>query len=363
MIFIALIIVLALGVWLFTNQKQFGKLPSGARMERIKKSPNYKDGQFKNLNKTPQLAENTSLPKALWKFMFDKTQNATPKKPFNFVKTELNKIPASDDVFIWFGHSSYYIQTDEKKILVDPVFSGAASPIKSTTKAYNGTDLYTTADFPEIDYLIITHDHWDHLDYETVKKLQPQVKMVVTGLGTGAHLEHWGYPESKIVELDWFENKKFDDQFTFNGEPARHFSGRGLKRDQSLWMSFVLQTPSKTIYIGGDSGYDSHFKKIGEKYQGIDYAILENGQYNEDWRYIHMLPGEQDQAMNDLQAKNLIPVHNSKFKLSRHSWKEPMEKIIANKKGPYTLLIPRIGELVHLSSENQLTNNWWNDLE
>lgn len=363
MTLIILIILLAVGVWAFMQQDQFGKLPTGKRLERIQKSPNYKDGQFKNLNPTPQLSENSSLPKALWKFVFDKVENGTPKKPFHFVKTEINKIPSNEDVFIWFGHSSYYIQTDGKKILVDPVFSGAASPVKSTTRAYAGSDLYTTDDFPEIDYLVITHDHWDHLDYETVKKLQPKVKIVVTGLGTGAHLEYWGLPESKIVELDWFEKKDFNNQFVFNAEPARHFSGRGFKRDQSLWMSFVVQTPTKTIYIGGDSGYDTHFKKIGDKYKGIDYAILENGQYNEDWRYIHMLPGEQDIAMLDLQAKNLIPVHNSKFKLSKHSWKEPMEKVVENKKGNYGLLMPQIGEKLSLSTDTKTSNLWWKTLE
>ncbi len=365
MLITLLIIIAALvvGTMMFMKQEQFGALPTGERLEKIKKSPHYKEGKFVNLSPTPQLSEDTSMPKVLFRFLFGKSVNTQPKKSFQFVKTEIKDLDPSENVYIWFGHSSYYIQMDGKKILVDPVFSGSASPVSFTTKAFPGSDLYTPEDFPEIDYLVITHDHWDHLDYKTVTQLKGKVKNVITGLGTGAHLEHWGFKPQNITELDWFEKKDFGNGFIFNAESARHFSGRTFTRDQSLWMSFVLQTPTQTIYIGGDSGYDQHYKKIGEKFPSIDYAILENGQYNSDWKYIHMMPGEQNQAMKDLGAKNLIPVHNSKFKLAAHPWTEPLESVVQYKDGNYTLLTPKIGEKIILDAKPHSTTQWWKSLK
>lgn len=356
-----LISIAAIGTFFFMKSERFGALPTGERLKRIQKSPHYKNGKFNNLSFTPQLAEDTNMLKVLYRFIFDTTSNTKPNKTFNFKKSDIKNLPINEDVYIWMGHSSYYLQIDGKRILVDPVFSGSSSPISFTSKAFQGTDLYNPDDFNEIDYLVITHDHWDHLDHKTVVELEPKVKHVVTSLGTGAHLERWNYPSQKITELDWFEKKNFSNGFTFNAEPARHFSGRGLKRDQALWASFVLQTPHKTIYIGGDSGYDTHFKEIGQKYS-IDYAILENGQYNKDWRYIHLLPGEQDQAMKDLNARNLIPVHNSKFKLAIHPWKEPLDQILVNKKSNYELWTPQIGEKISLNSSENHTTNWWKNL-
>src|SRR5690606_18615711 len=152
-------------------------------------------------------------------------------------------------------------------------------------------DLYTTDDIPALDYLITLHDHWDHLDYETVKKLITKVKKVITGHGTGEHLEYWGYDPKNLIERDWNEILDSVNGFKVYCEPARHFSGRGFKRDQAIWASFVFETPKQRIYIGGDSGYDDHYKMIGNKFGSFDLAILENGQYNSDWRYIHFMPG------------------------------------------------------------------------
>jgi len=360
MIYLILLVTVVLGVatFIFLQQPQFGKSPSGARLERIEKSPNYKNGKFQNQSYTPNLAEDTNFFKVFYRFIFGKTPNAIPQKAFHFTKTDLKNLNPDENVYVWMGHSSYFIQIDRKKILVDPVFSGAASPVKFTGKSFPGSDIYSAEDIPELDYLIITHDHWDHLDYETVTKLRPKVKHVITGLGTGEHLEYWKYNPKIITELDWYEKSDLGNRFKITAEPARHFSGRGLKRDQAIWASFVLETPSKTIYIGGDSGYDSHFKKIGEEFS-IDFAILEDGQYNKDWRYIHMLPEEHDKAMTDLNAKVLLPVHNSKFKLAQHEWDEPLNTLEKNKKGNYKILTPAIGEKLPLDNENYKTKKWW----
>ena len=360
-IFTILIAAIAIGTYLFMQGKQFGELPSGKRLERILKSPHYKNGKFQNLNPTPQLAEGTSMTQVLFNFFFTKVENASPKKKFNFTKTDLKNLKPNENVYVWMGHSSYFLQIDGKKILVDPVFSGSVSPLKITNKAFEGTDIYTANDIPELDYLIITHDHWDHLDYETVTKIRSKVKQVITGLGTGAHLESWDYEPSKIIELDWFESSNLGNGFKINAEPARHFSGRGFKRDQAIWASFVLETPNSKIYIGGDSGYDNHFKKIGEKYGKLDLAILETGQYNAGWKYIHMLPGEQLQAMKDLNAQRMIAVHNSKFKLALHSWYKPMEKLHKLNKENLRVITPKIGEKVFWQDDNKIYPKWWEE--
>jgi L-ascorbate metabolism protein UlaG (beta-lactamase superfamily) len=354
-----LIAVLVAGTFLFLQHPIFGKTPTGKRLERIQISAHYKDGKFNNLNNTPQLAEDTSMPEVMFRFLFGKKESLRPKQRFNFTKTDLKTLPTDENVYIWMGHSSYYMQIDGKRILVDPVFSGNASPVSFTTKAFEGTDLYTADDIPELDYLIISHDHWDHLDYVTVKKLKSKVKLVITGLGTGEHLEYWDYDPKKIIELDWGENADLGNGFKVYCEAARHFSGRGLKRDQAIWASFVFETPKQRIYIGGDSGYDDHFKKIGDKFGSFDLAILENGQYNKDWRYIHFMPGENIKAMQELKAKRMIPVHNSKFALAVHAWDEPLRKMMEMNTQNARIITPKIGEKVNWEDDTKVYERWW----
>ncbi len=364
---IALLIIAAIfvaAVFIFMQQPQFGKSPSGNRLERIKKSPYYKNGAFDNVSFTPQLAEDTTMPKVMFRFLFGKNEHAKPLHKFNFTKNDLKNLDPNENVYVWMGHSSYFTQIDGKKILVDPVFSGNASPVTFTTKAFAGSDLYSAEDIPELDYLIITHDHWDHLDYETVKKLIPKVKQVITSLGTGEHLEYWNYDPKKIIELDWDENFDLGNGFKVYAETARHFSGRTFKRNQAIWASFVFETPERKIYIGGDSGFDTHFEKIGNKYGEFDLAILENGQYNKDWRYIHLMPEEFLVAAKNLKTKRVIPVHNSKFELALHSWKEPLEKITAlNEKENQRLITPKIGEIVPWEDDSKVYEKWWESYE
>lgn len=349
----------AFAIFLFFRMPTFGKKPSGKRLERIKRSPNYKNGAFQNLSFTPQLAEDASMPKILFEFLFSKKENLRPLLPFNFSKTDLKNLDPLENIYVWMGHSSYFIQIEGKRLLIDPVFSGNASPVKFTTKSFPGSDIYSTEDIPELDYLIITHDHWDHLDYETILKLNPKVKNVITGLGTGAHLEHWNYDPEKITELDWYESSDLGSGFKITAEPSRHYSGRTFVRSKSLWASFVFETPNRKIYIGGDSGYGTHFQSVGEKYDGFDLAILENGQYNKDWRYIHLLPEEFLIAAKDLKAKTIIPVHNSKFVLATHSWQEPLEKITKfNEAENLRLITPKIGEKIYWEDDS-ISEKWW----
>lgn len=353
------LIIIGIGTLLFINTERFGKNPTGDRLAIIKQSPNYQNGSFQNLNNTPMFAEGVGYGKVLYEFIF----SSKPKEPFKVpaIKTDLKALKASENVLVWMGHSSYFIQIDGKKILVDPVLCGNASPLSFTTKAFKGTDVYTTDDIPDIDYLFLSHDHWDHMDYKTLKKLSSKVKNVLTGLGTGAHLEYWGYDPEIIEEGDWYDSFYLEEGFEVNITPARHFSGRGFKRNQTLWASFVLKTPSSTIYLGGDSGYDSHFKIIGEKYGPFDLAILENGQYDNNWKYIHMLPGEQKKAAVELDAKCILPVHSGKFTLANHDWNEPLEKISTESDhSGIKVITPMIGEQVNLKDRLQQFKKWWN---
>lgn len=357
-----LILFLALGsigYYLFSKQDKVGKSPSGARLKKMQEAPNYRNGAFENLEYTPALAEGASYLTVLKKFFFGRPSNAVPSSPIPHVKTNLIDLPVEDNLLIWFGHSSYYLQLGGKRILVDPVFSGNVSPINNI-KAFAGSDIYSVPDMPEIDLLIITHDHWDHLDYETVKSLQPKVKRVITGLGVGAHLEAWGYPAEKITEMYWGDQTDLAG-LTVHSCTARHFSGRMVRRNTTLWSSFVLKSSDMTIYVGGDSGYGKHFKEIGQRLGPFDLAILENGQYNESWRYIHLLPEEVVTAAKDLQAKRVFPVHNSKFVLSVHAWNEPHKRLyeLALKAG-IPLITPKIGEVVFLKEE-QAFERWWEE--
>ncbi|HTB52247.1 MAG TPA: MBL fold metallo-hydrolase [Ferruginibacter sp.] len=347
----SILAVLFIVIFTFIEQPKFGKLPDLGRLKQIKNSPNFRKGRFQNINHTPDLAEGVSYYVVLKDFLFNKSSRNIPSHLLPSKKTDLLTLDPHKNVLVWFGHSSYFMQIDGKKILVDPVFSGAASPIKFTTRSFKGSDIYTTDDIPVIDYLFISHDHWDHLDYETVVKLQPKIKKVITGLGVGAHLEYWGYSKNQVIEKDWNEEIILAPGFIVNTTSARHFSGREFKRNRSLWMSFVFKTPTMKIFIGGDSGYDTHFKKIGDTFGPFDMAILECGQYNKYWKYIHMFPEQVVQAGIDLQATKIFPVHWSKFSLATHAWDEPIIRIRAESvKRNVPLITPIIGEEVNLKA-------------
>lgn len=318
--------MLVLSVILVLNHPAFGRLPRGERQKRIEHSPNYRDGQFVNKELTPFMTTSKSRWRIMWDNLTEKNpENLVPSTGMQAVKTDLKQLDLSKDAIVWFGHSSYLLVNGGRKVLVDPVLT-TGFPASLMMRPFKGTDVYSPEDIPEVDYLIITHDHYDHLDYGTVKAIRGRVGKVICPLGVGEHFEFWGYPAEKIVEMDWNEVYATDDGFKVTCLPARHFSGRFLRQNPTLWASFMIEGHS-TVYIGGDSGYGTHFAEIGKRFPQIDLAILENGQYNKDWRYIHTLPTQLPKAIYDLHAAVTLPVHNSKFALSRHAWDEPVRKI------------------------------------
>ncbi len=347
-------------VTLAITPKKFGDTPNGTRKERILKSPNYRDGKFQNLNPTPQITSDKGMPSLMFDFLFAKHEGLRPDSAIPAVKVDLHKLNPNEDLLIWFGHSSCYLQVGGKRVLVDPVFSKAASPVSFFNKPFKGTNIYTADDMPDIDYLIISHDHWDHLDYETVKALQPRVAKIVCPLGVGEHFERWEFDMKRLLEMDWNDSAKLDSGIEIACLPARHFSGRGVSPNQSLWASFLIKTPTLKIFIGGDGGYDTHFADIGNRFGPIDLAVLEDGQYGEGWKYIHMMPEQVVQAGKDLKAKVVLPVHNSKFALSTHPWREPLNRITQAYDGSsFKLITPTIGERVSLQDTTFAFKQWW----
>ena len=209
LISLSVLIVFILVVVVFINQPKFGKLPSGERLEHIKASPNYQNGSFQNLSATPDLTEGVSYSTVMWDFLFAKKERQSPTDVLPSVKTDLLNLSPEANVLVWFGHSSYFIQVDGKKVLMDPVLSGTATPMPFGGKSFAGSDIYSPDDFPDIDILFISHDHWDHLDYKTVQELKDKVGKVICGLGTGQHFEYWGWDLDKIIEKNWWNVKIF----------------------------------------------------------------------------------------------------------------------------------------------------------
>jgi len=358
------IAIAMIAILLFLQHPKFGKYPSGERLKLIEQASNYKNGAFQNISHTPDFAEGVTIWTVLYEFLFERKKRLSPASKIPSIKTDLLNLDIDEDVLVWFGHSSYFMQIDGKRMLVDPVFGGFASPLPIFAKAYDGTNIYDVEDFPEIDILFITHDHWDHLDYETILKLKSKVRLVICGLGVGEHLEHWGYEKSRVIEKNWNEELVLPDGFVVNTAPARHFSGRGFSRNKSLWLSYLLKTPTMKIFIGGDSGYDSHFAEIGNKFGEFDLAILENGQYDRKWRYIHILPDELLKVAKELKAKRILPVHSAKFALANHAWDEPLELISQNSKAQnINTITPMIGEVVRLKDTSQVFSKWWLGIE
>lgn len=361
---VSLVLLFVIVVFFYMRQTKFGQNPAGERLAMIEKSPNYRDGQFQNLHHTPQLAEGHSMGSIMYNFLFKTYPRTKPVDTIPSKKIDIKAIPADSNVLIWFGHSSYYIKLNGQHILVDPIFSGNASPIPGSMKAFEGTDVYTADDFPDIDVLLISHDHYDHVDYQTLLALKAKIAKVICGLGVGAHFEEWGYDKSIIIEKDWHDFVNIAPNFDVFIEPCRHFSGRGLKRNNTLWVSYVIKTPETRLFLGGDSGYDTHYAEIGAKHGPFDLAILENGQYNPAWPYIHHTPNQVLQAGKDLGAKRILPVHSSKFPLSSHPWDEPLKEVTRlNESFNIPLITPLIGELVNLNNPNQKFDQWWVGLE
>jgi L-ascorbate metabolism protein UlaG (beta-lactamase superfamily) len=292
----------------------------------------------------------------------EKSKESKPKDkyviPVNFLKTEdLETLP--DYSVIRFGHSTLLFKIENEWILTDPVFSKRASPFSFLGPKRFHDNPIEVEELPFIHSVIISHDHYDHLDKQSIKKLKDKVGTFYTTLEVGRHLMKFGVPRRKIIELDWWESKK-NNSIEFVCTPAQHFSGRTLlDRDKTLWSSWVIKAPNTKLYFGADGGYFEGFKEISFNHGPFDMTFLEVGAYNEKWRDIHMMPEDSIQAHKDLKGKRMFPIHNGTFDLSLHAWYEPFEKIaeLAEEKS-IDIIFPKMGEAISLLNKTN-TSKWW----
>ncbi|MFZ1693659.1 MAG: MBL fold metallo-hydrolase [Flavobacteriales bacterium] len=366
MLWILLGLLAALGLTLvlyFSFAPRIGTNPEGARLERIKASPNQVDGKFQNVVETNMDMPFGTMLGVLWEFV----KGGSGREPkdtipvVDFDAAAWAAVPDSAIAVCWFGHSSLLMKVDGVTFLTDPVFGERASTFSfAGPKRFNYMQHMRVDLLPQVDVVLLSHDHYDHLDHEAI--LQLKDKRFIAPLGVGAHLEFWGVPAESITEKDWWESVELGS-VKLTLAPSRHFSGRGTtNRFSTLWGSWVLEGRTKRVYFGADSGYSPSFKEVGERFGPFDLALLECGAYNERWSNIHMMPEETAQAAADVKAKVLMPIHWGKFSLAMHAWKEPIERVSAKAAQlGIPLLTPRIGRIVN-GPDMKLSERWWDEL-
>ena len=362
LIIIGLVAVdLVAGVLLIKLSPQFGATPSGARLELMERSANYRDGKFQNPIPTP-MGTATDMAKGGLDY-FRGGQQRQPDAPLPALQLKREGFAGSNKQLrlAWLGHSTVLINIDGVVILSDPVFGKhRASPVPLFgPKPFPFTVDNPLEQLPPVDLVLISHDHYDHLDHRTVLRLKDRVRMFFVPLGVGARLEGWGVPLAKITELDWGEQGTHAG-LTLTATPARHFSGRSaLDRDGTLWTSWVIRGPRRRVFFGGDSGYFDGFKAIGKEHGPFDVTLLECGAYSKYWPTIHMLPEQTARAHLDLGGKLLLPIHWGKFNLSLHGWTEPAERLLAAAaEHGATVITPRVGAHV-VPAEAAPVERWW----
>ena len=254
-IVLVLVLALAIGVYFYSRRPEFGRTPTGKRLERIQQSPHYYKGRFWSIMPVEKAVE-TSQFEATMRFLFGGSpERLMPTEPMVSRKTDLHKLDPKQDAVVWMGHSTFYLQLGGNRILIDPVFSNWASPLPFINKAFAGSNVYTAEDIPEIDLLVISHDHWDHLDYPTLMALQAKIKKIVVPLGIGEHFEYWGFDMDRVTEEDWYTPVRLSEQLTVHILPAQHFTGRFLNQNQSEACSYAFITPGRKVFYSGDGGY------------------------------------------------------------------------------------------------------------
>jgi len=354
--------VLCVVVALFINMHPvFGGNSDSEQKERYTMLDNYVNGKFVNELPT-RMDMSASDYFSLIKESISGAKDRNPAGQLPVSKMDWKKIKSEEDSLTWFGHSAFLLSLDNKKILVDPMLGPVASPVSFVgSKRYSEDMLHIIDEMPPIDAVFITHDHYDHLDYPSIRKLKDKVNHFFVPYGVSAHLIRWGVANNKITELNWWGETEFQG-LTVALTPSKHFSGRGLfNRDKTLWGGWVILGKQTRFYTSGDGGYGAHFKEIGKKYGPFDIALIEGGQYDRRWSWVHMTPEEAVQAHVDVNGGNMMLIHWGAFTLAYHGWTEPIERALAEAKiANVNLFAPRIGETITLNGELTTSNSsWW----
>ncbi len=326
---------------------------------RKAESPQYRDGTFHNPVE-PKTIGWRETPRMLWRFMFDKPAEAVPAAPLPVAQlSRAQLLAAPDRSLVRLGHSTVLLKLDGAFWLTDPVFSERASPVQwAGPKRFHAPPI-AIDDLPSIQGVVLSHDHFDHLDKAAVLQLADRVQWFVAPLGVGDLLIEWGVDPAKVRQLDWWQSTTVEG-IRLVATPAQHFSGRSLfGRNATLWASWVIQSGDFKVFFSGDTGYFDGFKAIGEKHGPFDVTMIECGAYDRQWSGVHMQPEETLQAHLDLRGKRLMPVHNGTFDLALHDWHDPFTRIAALASArEVPLLTPRIGEPLDLQATTA-TAAWW----
>lgn len=336
--------------------KQLGKNPYHEERARLDSLPDYRNGHFVNLAEDAHSDSGHSR----WLFLNKRPKSVKPAHALPWVKTDLMKLTAPSPTVVWFGHSSLLIKIGQVTILTDPVFSNHVGPVPGLITAFKGTRHYHSQDMPPIDVLLISHDHYDHLDYPTLKQLKSKIRLAVVPMGISADLIYWGFDPKKIIELNWYQSVTLPGELRITATPSQHKSNRTFGADnKTLWASYVIQSGKYRLFYGGDGGYCTYFQQIGRQYGPFDLAFLECGQYSPNWPWTHLWFGQAARAAADLRARLLQPIHWAKFVESDQPWNEPIEKLLpVAEQLDIPVNVPRIGEPYMLGSPPK-TAAWW----
>jgi L-ascorbate metabolism protein UlaG (beta-lactamase superfamily) len=355
-----LVAVVAIGTLLLQSLPPFGGELSGERLARAKANPHYRDGVF--VNPLPPAPYTWSYVRDLLVGQFGGSEAREPPMAMPLVRVTSASLQAAAPGLraFWIGHASVYIEIDGLRLLVDPVFSDHASPFAFGPKRFHPPPI-ALDDLPKIDAVLITHDHYDHLDMRTVQHLAQRGALFIVPLGIGAHLERWGVPSERIRDLEWGQEHALGS-VRIVSTPSRHYSGRRLGgNNRTLWTSWTLLGTRHRAYVSGDTGYSDHLTRIGEQHGPFDLAFVKIGAYGPGapWLDIHMSAEDAVRAAKDVRARRLFPVHWATFNLAFHAWDEPIRRTLAAARSARVdVVTPRLGEMVDADAPFASTP-WW----
>ncbi|MGB0869721.1 MAG: MBL fold metallo-hydrolase [Flavobacteriales bacterium] len=364
---VSLVVVLVVAtIFLVNCSPQFGGKVTKEQKATYTLASNYDEGKF--LNEDPEAKVDMSFGNffKMIKAYIKPNPHTIPEHNIAVEHVDsLTLTQTTEANLVWFGHSSFLLQLEGNNILLDPMFSEVPAPYPFLgNKRFSKELPIEIKKLPKIDAIILSHDHYDHLDFESIKQLNEKVEHFFVPLGISSHLKKWGVPAEKIHELNWWDEANFGN-LTLACTPAQHFSGRGLTDGgNTLWSSWVIKTKSTNLFFSGDTGYNTHFTEIGNKYGPFDMALMECGQYNELWSKIHMMPEETAQAAKDVKANKFIPIHWGAFKLALHDWRDPIKRVSTKAKElDLNLISPKIGEMVSIHTVEPKEDMWWEKLK